>query len=990
MKRLFSGLLATLLILTTLYLVTVNVALNLPATRDLINGMQPDRLALSWERAWSLYPLRVQLQGLSADGQTPIEQWQLDAAHAGASVSLLPLLQGEIVVHDLDLRDIDLRLRPRPTVDDDHGELAAYFPVIRNRDPSAVAEPIPEQASSTLILEVDDIHVAGEHAFWVSHIRGTVPGSVRGSFRMDAGVGQLSLAEGALDLVLRSLQIGDRTHVTEHASVRGRVDIPPFRISETEGLELMRIGDLDAQIDLPVRNLDFLALLIPPLEAMDLRGRGRLRGRVVLSAGEFLRGTDLVVEAHELAMGLGRFDFSGDGLVELVVDPANEAQGDLVVRFDEVRGELAADDRAPASQPRELFTGRGLTAHLHAEETDPTTTSTATRAQDLAAEVLLKLVLDIPSMQVADLAVYDRLFPEKWNLSLLGGSGEVSSRMEVTADALSLDLDLTSDEARMRYATHEATTDLLLQLRARVDDSEGVTLDLAGTKLRIADAEVTETGSAAEPVTRSAPWQAVLTVDQGRLNVPMPAKQTEASPVLSAAGIIADEGFGALLGGADGRLSATLTVSHLDWIAVLLNRPMDLNLDGAAKIDAAIELDDGSPAVGTRLTIPPEQLSLALLNHRVDGVGKATLKIEPGRDGRQVRLDMAFDDARMRRRDEPEPSIGEVRMDASLLVRDPIEDATANATLGLKVHSARVHDMRVYNAYLPEHAPLSLLSGEASLVSDLRLGPDNAEGELLLTAADLGILVDEQALSGDLRLQVLVRDGSATDMRFDITGSSLVLEGLEVVGNATSFSGADWHARLQLEDTEVLWQKPMHLDMKADMTVKDTRPFVALLDNLREKPGWFDDMLTVEDLAGHIRLTLDGDRAVVEDALISGPEIGVHAKGRSDPAGREAMLLLRWHNLSAALEMVGDHKHIDIGNAQARFAAYRPEQSRLSPRLSSATDSDVGTRSEHADSLYLSEPPASAGARHAPGGQAPTHGSKGPSRPSNPFLDHSL
>jgi len=145
MKRLLSGLLATVLILTVLYFVTVNVALNVTATRDAINRMQPERLALSWNRAWSLYPLRVQLHGLSADGQTPTEQWQLDAARAGASVSLLPLLRGEIVVHDLDLRDIDLRLRPRPTADDDHGGMAAFFPVIRNRDPNALAEPIPEQ-----------------------------------------------------------------------------------------------------------------------------------------------------------------------------------------------------------------------------------------------------------------------------------------------------------------------------------------------------------------------------------------------------------------------------------------------------------------------------------------------------------------------------------------------------------------------------------------------------------------------------------------------------------------------------------------------------------------------------------------------------------------------------------------------------------------------------------------------------------------------------
>jgi hypothetical protein len=87
------------------------------------------------------------------------------------------------------------------------------------------------------------------------------------------------------------------------------------------------------------------------------------------------------------------------------VDPADESQADLIVRFDQVRAELAADEVPGTAGPRELFSGQGLTARLHAAETDPATTSTAKRAEELLSEVDLKLALEIPSMQVSDLAV---------------------------------------------------------------------------------------------------------------------------------------------------------------------------------------------------------------------------------------------------------------------------------------------------------------------------------------------------------------------------------------------------------------------------------------------------------------------------------------------------------------------------------------------------------------------------------------------------------
>jgi len=979
MKKSLSRLVSAVLILAASYLIPVNLALNVPATRSYLNSIQPDQFAVTWERAWSLFPLRFELTGLAADGQTATEQWQVDAQRAAAAVSLLPLLKGEIRLHDLDLDDIDLRLRPRPTPEDGHGAFVKYFPVIRNRDSDALAEPVPGDEGGALVLAIGDIHVKGEHAFWVSHIRGALPGEVRGSVRMDTKAGRLSLAGGALDLALESLRIADQTHVTEGASLKGRIEIPPFTLSETKGLEFLRVGELDAQIDLPVQNLDFLVLLMPPAGAMELSGQGRLRGRVVLSGGEALQGTDLVVEAHELAMNLGPYEFGGDGSVEFMVDPADEAQADLIVRFDQVRAELGSVGATDAGAPQVLFSGRGLTAQLHAAETDPTTTSTAVRAEELLSEVELTLLLTIPSMEVADLAVYNRLFPDRWDLELLGGAGTVSGKVEVTSKTLSLDMDLASNRADLRYKHYHATTDLLLQLRAMVDQAAGATLHLGGTSLRIDDAKIVRTGGtgASAREHRTKPWTADFRIAEGTLTLPTPAEGDDADPIPSVAKVLEDQGFGALIASADGLLSTTLTVTRLDWIAELLNRPLGLSLTGSGEIDAEIVLADGWPTRGTTLRVPRESLSLALMDHRVDGKGTAILRLEKGGKKPRLRLAVALEEARLRRRDEPEPSIGEVRMDAEILVANPLVGGAADVTLN--IHSARVRDMSIYNAYLPAHAPLSLISGEASLVGDLRFKPDSAKGELLLLAEGVRMLVDQEELSGDLRVDLLVRDGSAEDMRFDITGSSVVLDDVQVIGKVGSARAPDWHARLQLEETQVLWHKPMHLDMAAGIIIKDTRPFVALLDNMRGEHGWIDNLLTVRDLGGHLKLTLDGKRAVLSDAMIGSEQISVGAKGRADAHGREGLVYVRWHDLTGALELRGGEKYFDIANARGRFDAYVPGRAALAsqPHKAKAQDSSA------ANAEGFRKPAAASG----PGEVSSPKVDNTPKEPENLFLN---
>lgn len=68
----------------------VNAALNLPLLHARLNRLSPETFSIHWQRPWNLIPMRVGFSSVAADGLTPTERWQFDAAQVAASISLLP------------------------------------------------------------------------------------------------------------------------------------------------------------------------------------------------------------------------------------------------------------------------------------------------------------------------------------------------------------------------------------------------------------------------------------------------------------------------------------------------------------------------------------------------------------------------------------------------------------------------------------------------------------------------------------------------------------------------------------------------------------------------------------------------------------------------------------------------------------------------------------------------------------------------------------
>jgi hypothetical protein len=385
------------------------------------------------------------------------------------------------------------------------------------------------------------------------------------------------------------------------------------------------------------------------------------------------------------------------------------------------------------------------------------------------------------------------VFIDAWDLELLGGTGTVHGALEIASEKLSLDLDLASDEAVLRIGDDRATTDLLLQLRASIDQAAGPTLHLDGTALRIEDAEVAASGGTAED-RDTTPWRADFRVSEGALSLPSPA--SDADPIPAIAKVLEQRGFGALLAEANGHLTATLNISHLDWIAELLDRPLDLRLDGSGAVDARIALADGLPTKGTDLTVETRDLNVTLERYRFAGDGLVELRFDP-EDGDRGDLIVRFDEVQAallgeRSGVEDRESEGhslplftgeglEAVLHSEPHVAPDAEgqqDAAAGTDrrLRMTISSMTVPDLGVYNRLLPEKWGVQLLGVQGEIAGGLMVNERSATLELDLSSDEAEVRFEDDNVTTDLALALRAEVLADAGVTLNLAGTELRLD----------------------------------------------------------------------------------------------------------------------------------------------------------------------------------------------------------------------
>jgi len=895
----------------TAYLLLVNLALNLPLTQQLINQHRPDKYAVHWERAWSWYPLRVHAHGVSVDGQTSSHQYQADAVAASASLALLPLLKRTVRVHEVDARDVSFRLRPRPKPKKDYDEIKAFFPPIRDRDPESPATPRKLWKEGTgWTVVVDNIRARGTHDLWIYQIRGALEGDVRGNVTFQTRGGPFFLSGGEADVEVRSLVLNGDWKVSRDGALKGSFEVAPFVPSENRGWKKLRFLSVDADIDAPVGSLEFLDFYLRRFSGLEVSGEGHMKGRLKYDRGDLVPGTRLAISADDLMLAAVPYEVAGAGKIDIAVD--REAPEVLSVRvlFDALEA-LHRDDGQP------LFSGEGL-----AVEAKGTTRILPDEERKRGRG---RLAVTIPSVEVPDLRVYQRYLPGKWGVALMGGQGSLSGTAAYSELAVTGELSLTSSNALLTVKEYRFETNLDLRLEVEGEVSESATVDISGTRLRLDQARLASAKKGA-----SAPWSLSFTIDQGTLGIAAPEGETgeRSSRLLSA--LFREHGLKAVLASAEADLDSRLEVSDLGWINLLFKNRFGLAISGSGAIDSDLRVRDGWLSKGTRLSAQPEGLGIRVLDYSARGRGHVSLEVLKGGERPDIRVDADLGGAWLKRLGEESSIVQDVKLEVSAVATSiGLDRGGSVARLDLRIPSARVTDMSVYNQYLPAKVPLELLSGEASLTADVHLEPESAGGFVRMKTEGLRSRLDEQEVSGRLALDIQLRGGVPAEMDFDISGSSLLLDGFQVSGEQKRFDAAGWQARFDLSKARAVWKKPARLDLEAEIEMVDSRPIVAMFANQRGKEGWLDKILTVGNVKGHGDMQIDNGRALVPYAMVGSDKIDVGFKGLAVPGRREGIFYARFRKLDGILKVKDGERNFDLLGAKRTFDAYVPGEAPL-------------------------------------------------------------
>ena len=921
MNRKLLRIVRVVVLIEVAYLVLFNLALNLPLTQTLVNKIKPEKFAVSWDRAWTWYPLRVHARGVSANGQTSSQQWQAEVASASASMSLLRLVTKTVHISGVDAGDVDFRLRPRPKPDKDYAAIKAFFPPIEGRDPESPATPRKKKEGRGWTVEVDDIRARGNHEVWVFQVRGAVEGELGASLSYTSRGGPFSVSDGVAEIVVDTLSINDEAAVQDGGSLSGRFGFAPFVPSENKGVKSLGFLSADVELDLPVDSLDFLDVYLLRFDGMEVDGEGIWRGRLNYDRGDLVTGTDMVVSASELILNAARYLVKGSGDITIAVGDDAPERLELGMTFGALEAFHAEDTRP-------LVTGEKLSLEVGGDNRILPDAQRETGTGRVAVR--------IPRMAVPDLAAYQYLLPERWAVTLNGGTGELAGEADMSPTDLVMDLRVVSDHADLTLKGARFVTSLDLGLRAAGGAAETASLDISGSYLKLFDAGL---ASAKEEV--SPDWHASLLLPEGRLVIPV-ANQTGDEGFTSAMQTLKQQPVREVLATVDADLVAQLSVSDLGWINQLFRSPFELAVSGGGEADMRVVVRSGWLAEGTEVRVQPTDLKVRVLDYVAQGDGRIDISVQGGGDTPDMMLNASLDDGSLRRSGEETSVVEGVSLALAATAQDvKIGTEPTVTAVDLKIPSARVTDMSVYNQYFPEKLPLHLTGGEAALSADVHLEQASAGGYVRLETDGLTSRIDEQQLAAELAVDVNLAGGVPSNMEFDISGSSVRLDQVRVEGAAETFDETGWAARFDLDEGRVVWQRPLEFDVVATVSMRDSRPIVALFANHRGKHGWIEKLLTVEDIRGTAKLSAGSGNIRIPYAVVGSDKIDVGAKGLFDDASREGIFYARFRKLDGILKVRDEERDFDIFGAREKFDSYAPGQTDVFARGSEPAPADT-------------------------------------------------
>lgn len=366
------------------------------------------------------------------------------------------------------------------------------------------------------------------------------------------------------------------------------------------------------------------------------------------------------------------------------------------------------------------------------------------------------------------------------------------------------------------------------------------------------------------------------------------------------------------------------TVESLGFANYYLSRVEWLDLSGRGEIEGSGRLERGALAAPSRFQVTSDEVAASFLDYHARGAGSVSFQVDEEEGAPRGLLDVLFRSFSVKRSGFSAPHVmGEglhlTAVSRDLDLRQPFTDLVAD----VEVPRSQVPDLAIYNAYIPDKAPLTLGSGAGTIEGKLHLSAaeESARGDLLFRASGARVVVGEMPLTGNLRIETHLSDDNLAERRFGISGSRARFD--EVIQRKADGELLDrppWWGEVEVKKGWMSWREPLTLDAHLSARLRDSGPVVRFFTADRPLLRLAGRLIKAEDISGEADVDVDPGRVRVENLRVTGDDIELRANllfANGDQRGR---LYTRYKNLDAALELLpGKETDLHLTHSKAWF-----------------------------------------------------------------------
>jgi len=375
-----------------------------------------------------------------------------------------------------------------------------------------------------------------------------------------------------------------------------------------------------------------------------------------------------------------------------------------------------------------------------------------------------------------------------------------------------------------------------------------------------------------------------------------------------------NESLKALLPRSSGHVVGRWHFASLRWLGRMFTNAPWLALDGSGLVDADVRVVDGKIAGGSRVSVPEVDALAHVMGNRIRGIASAEGRLDadandellPSLELHMQRFNVAADDTPTR------PYIEGNGLHLSLktlsgVERQSLRQPGAMQQLGRAAHAhltfanAKVPDLRAYNRYLP-NGHMRFDGGAGTLSGDLTLDGAGVigQGTLGVDAKAAAMHLAGLALRTDVDIDLKLHRADIKRRNFNIDGSRVSLANVSFTEPGGE-SRSGWWTRIDLDRARMDWDKPISINGRLHIAMKDVGFLLSMFSRQRDYPKWVFKLIGSGQANASANVQWSGDTLTLDRVQADNQRYQVMARLRLQGKRRTGSLYAHWGVLSCAV-----------------------------------------------------------------------------------------